>query len=116
MEKCKSLLSAGLNLLIFPEGIRSSNSRLMPFADMAFRLAIEHQVPIIPIVIHSDRPFLNRQPGSYFPHKPVQFRIRILPPIPTLNEPDSHRLSDLASRQMTTVLNLWDQPQPSQTP
>ncbi len=115
INKCKTLLTAGMNLLIFPEGIRSSNSRLMPFADLAFRLAIELKVPIIPIVIHSDRPFLNRQPGSYFPHKPVQFRIRILAPIPTLDERDSHRLSDLVSRQMTAQLNTWDQAPPNES-
>lgn len=108
MDKCKALLSAGMNLLIFPEGIRASSSRLLPFADLAFRIAIEQGAPIVPIVIHSDRPFLNRQPGSYFPPETVLFRIRILEPISTTAEQDPHRLSDTVSRQMTTILDQWN--------
>jgi len=108
LDKCRELLASGMNLLIFPEGMRASSSRLMPFADLAFRVAIEQGVPIVPVVIHSDRPFLNRQPGSYFPPETVQFRIRVLSPIPTQTERNPHRLSDTVSRQMASVLADWD--------
>jgi 1-acyl-sn-glycerol-3-phosphate acyltransferase len=108
MDKCRSVLNAGMSLLIFPEGLRTSASRLMPFAPVAFRLAIEQGVPVVPVVIHSDRPFLNRQPGSYFPPELVRFRIRVLPPLATTGERDPSRLADTAARQMAGLLEAWD--------
>ncbi len=113
LDKCRQLLASGMNLLIFPEGIRASSSQLMPFADLAFRVAIEQGCPIVPVVIHSDRPFLNRITGSYFPPETVLFRIRILAPIATTTERDPHRLSDLVSRQMSAILKTWNHPAPN---
>jgi 1-acyl-sn-glycerol-3-phosphate acyltransferase len=53
MEKGGAELDAGHNLVIFPEGgIMSKNPPQMArFKDGAFRLAIEKQVPIVPITI-----------------------------------------------------------------
>lgn len=113
MDKCRKLLAAGMNLLIFPEGLRASTSRLMPFADFAFHIALEHGVPVVPIAIQSDRPFLNRQPGSYFPPDVARFRIRVLAPIDTPTERDTHRLSDTAYRRMGAVLDEWDHVNPA---
>lgn len=42
------LLDAGWNLLIYPEGRRSVDGFLGRFADLAARLAIRHQVPLVP--------------------------------------------------------------------
>lgn len=53
LEKCADELDQGHNLVIFPEG--GIVSRQMPkmsrFKDGAFRLAIEKQIPIVPITI-----------------------------------------------------------------
>lgn len=108
MDKCRTVLNAGMSLLIFPEGLRTSSSRLMPFAPVAFRLAIEQGIPIVPVVIHSDRPFLNRQPGSYFPPEIVRFRIRVLPPLATTAERDPGRLADTVAHRMADLLDAWD--------
>lgn len=45
-------------LLLFPEGKRHANSKLMPFKKGAFHLAIESQTPIQPVVV-SKYYFLN---------------------------------------------------------
>lgn len=108
LDKGRKLLRSGVSLLVFPEGIRASSSRLMPFSDFAFRLACTENVPCIPLVIHSDRPFLNRQPGSYFPPDVVRFRIRILPPVAIPPDKDPRLLSDTVSRQMAPVLARLD--------
>jgi 1-acyl-sn-glycerol-3-phosphate acyltransferase len=108
MDKCRRLMSNGMSLLIFPEGRRTSSIRLMPFADFAFRMAAERGVPIVPVVIQSDRPFLNRQGGSYFPPETVQYRIRFLEPIHTLSERDPGRLSDIAAHRMAAELAIMD--------
>ncbi|GAB4239217.1 MAG: hypothetical protein Tsb0034_15200 [Ekhidna sp.] len=49
--KARNELSDGFSLGFFPEGgIRSSNfPKMVDFKDGAFRLAVEHQTPIVPV-------------------------------------------------------------------
>lgn len=53
MEKCAVELDAGHNLVIFPEGgiLSKRPPEMARFKDGAFRLAIEKQVPIVPVTI-----------------------------------------------------------------
>lgn len=51
MSRCGVYLERGAPVMIFPEGTRSRTDELLPFKDGAFRLAIEHQVPILPLAI-----------------------------------------------------------------
>ncbi len=80
-EKCADELDAGHNLVIFPEG--GINSRRPPemarFKDGAFRLAIEKQIPIVPVTIPynwiispDDGKFLlNRHENMIIFHDPI---------------------------------------------
>ena len=76
-----SELKQGISVLIFPEGTRNrSKNPLMPFFDGAFELAIEAQVPIMPVVLTNIRKMnkvdtLLVQPGT--------MEITHLPPINT---------------------------------
>jgi 1-acyl-sn-glycerol-3-phosphate acyltransferase len=45
-------LRSDMNVLIFPEGTRSSDGHLLPFRKGAFFLAAETGAPIVPVVIH----------------------------------------------------------------
>jgi 1-acyl-sn-glycerol-3-phosphate acyltransferase len=45
------LVNSGKALVIFPEGGRSKTGALMPYKQGAFRLALTHGVPIIPVAI-----------------------------------------------------------------
>ena len=63
-------LKLGISILIFPEGTRNrTKDPLIPFYDGAFELAIEAQVPILPVVLTNIRK-INRvdtllvQPGT----------------------------------------------------
>lgn len=46
------LLRRGRALVIFPEGGRTRTGKLMPFKMGAFRLALAHSVPIVPVTIN----------------------------------------------------------------
>lgn len=51
MQQLKSVLSSGTSIFVYPEGtFNESEAPTLPFHDGAFRLAIEHQAPILPIV------------------------------------------------------------------
>lgn len=52
MEHLKEVLRSGISILIFPEGTQNRTDQpLQPFYDGAFRIAIEMQQPILPMVI-----------------------------------------------------------------
>jgi 1-acyl-sn-glycerol-3-phosphate acyltransferase len=51
MEQCKVWLGRRVSVMIFPEGTRAGDGQLGPFKDGAFRLAIETQLPILPLAV-----------------------------------------------------------------
>ena len=66
--------------MLFPEGTRSRDGELQPFKDGAFRLAIDAQVPVLPIAIEGTRDC--RPTGSWWFGR-ARARARILAPVPT---------------------------------
>ena len=81
VQKAQELLAAGRNMIVFPEGTRSVTGRLLPYRDIAFRLARAAGVPIVPVVLHSDLPFMAKRPGSIFPPRTINFTMRFLEPV-----------------------------------
>jgi 1-acyl-sn-glycerol-3-phosphate acyltransferase len=57
-------LEEGISLVIYPEGTISPEGKLKPFKNGAFKLAIEKQVPIVPVVNLNNWKFL--QNGGFF--------------------------------------------------
>ncbi len=53
-------LRAGLHLMVFPEGTRSPDGRLLPFRKGAFFLATETGAPIVPVVIRGTAAMMKR--------------------------------------------------------
>jgi 1-acyl-sn-glycerol-3-phosphate acyltransferase len=47
----KAALASGHNVLIFPEGTRSGDGRLLPFKKGPFHLAMESQASVVPITL-----------------------------------------------------------------
>jgi 1-acyl-sn-glycerol-3-phosphate acyltransferase len=52
LEQAKKTLANGVSLIIFPEGTRSRDGKLLPFRPGPFSMAIESGVPITPITVH----------------------------------------------------------------
>lgn len=73
-------LKAGNSFLIFPEGTRSRSGDLLPFKKGGFIMAIEAQVPVVPVAISGGRAAMRK--GSPIV-RPVHVTVRIGRPVPT---------------------------------
>ncbi|MCW2117949.1 lysophospholipid acyltransferase family protein [Flavobacterium sp. 7A] len=81
-KQAQMRLSRGLSVCIFPEGGVPEDESLVldTFKDGAFRLAIEHQIPILPITFADNK---KRFSYSFFSGSPGIMRAKIHTPIAT---------------------------------
>jgi len=70
-----------VKLWIFPEGTRGHEEELLPFKKGAFHLAIQGQLPIVPVVFSSYAPFYNKKEKKFLNDGFVI--TDVLDPIPT---------------------------------
>lgn len=52
LKKAKQRMKGGISLVVFPEGRRSSDEKLLPFKRGGFLLAIKTQTSIVPVTIN----------------------------------------------------------------
>lgn len=94
----------GYSLLIFPEGTRSRDGNLLPFKKGAARIAIDTQLPLLPVVLEgSDR---ISTPNSKVVH-PGHVRVRILEPIETEGMTNRDNLNALANQLEQSITNNY---------
>lgn len=75
LQKTAWLLKLGKTVVIFPEGARTRDGRLLPFKKGFAILSKELSVPVVPVVIEGT--FKAMPIGSFFP-KPYKIRVRFL--------------------------------------
>lgn len=81
-KRAQQKLNMGLSVCIFPEGgvPDDMNVKLDEFKDGAFRLAIEHQIPIAPVTFHDNK---KRFSYDFFSGSPGKMRAKVHTVIPT---------------------------------
>ncbi|MBC8111072.1 MAG: 1-acyl-sn-glycerol-3-phosphate acyltransferase [Verrucomicrobia bacterium] len=112
MAEMKKCLENGISIFIFPEGTTNkSEETLTKFHDGAFRLAIEAQVPLIPLVIRNTANLLPPNKANVYPGLVTT---QLLEPIPTLGleKSDVAMLKEKVYRQMENKLEEAYEPNP----
>jgi 1-acyl-sn-glycerol-3-phosphate acyltransferase len=84
-------LGDGIGILFFPEGTRSLDGRLLPFKKGAFRIAIDADLPVLPVTLVGTRDVMPAKTLHLFPGK---VRMVVHPPIEH-REIDLEHLRDL---------------------
>ncbi|KAL7087909.1 hypothetical protein ACP275_13G097100 [Erythranthe tilingii] len=79
-EAANAVAKNNLSLIVFPEGTRSKNGRLLPFKKGFVHLAMQTGMPIIPMVLTGTHRAWRK--GSLHV-RPVPLTVRYLPPIRT---------------------------------
>jgi len=75
-EEARRRMSDGLDICIFPEGLVPDDESVVlnEFKNGAFRLAIEHQIPIVPMTFYDCK---KRFPYTFFSGSPGKLRVKI---------------------------------------
>lgn len=98
MENAQKVLRGGMSLMIFPEGARTMNGKMRPFKRGAFRLALEFNLPVVPVTIDGAfdvMPRFKRIP------RPGHIRITIHKPIPPTE--NGHDLTQVMSESFAAI-------------
>ncbi|WP_432412219.1 lysophospholipid acyltransferase family protein [Rasiella sp. SM2506] len=80
--RAQNKLNQGLSVCIFPEGGVPENENILldTFKDGAFRLAIEHHIPIAPMIFHDNK---KRFSYTFLSGSPGKMRVKAQKSIPT---------------------------------
>lgn len=103
-ERAQKRIQQGLSICIFPEGgVPEEHIVLDEFKDGAFRIAIEHQLPIVPMVFYDNK---KRFSYTFFSGSPGKMRAKILPVILTQGKTlgDKNELKQQARKMILFAL------------
>lgn len=107
MDHLKKILSLGISILIFPEGTQNrTKEKLQPFYDGAFRIAVETQEPLLPVVVVGANKLM---PPGTIPLRPGKIKIVVGKAIPTqgLGLGDVSALKEQVRNEMLRMLSEY---------
>lgn len=80
VQQIHDRLDKGVSVMILPEGTRSPDGELLPFRNGAFRIAIDRQIPILPVAVAGTREAMAKH-SLRFNH--ARAIARVLEPVET---------------------------------
>lgn len=109
MARARRYLGRGMHVMIFPEGTRSRDGKLLPFKPGAFRLAVEAGAPVLPVAVCGTAEGMPK--GSPWV-RPARPRIRILDPVETagMAAGDVERLRDDVRERIAAAIRVLGSP------
>jgi len=107
-QKLTAAIQRGMSIFLYPEGTRNrTQNPLKEFYDGAFKIAVEQQTPIMPMVTINSR-FINRLDSFWL--WPGTYHVHFLPAVETvgLNEEDVPALREKVYRLMEETILKFD--------
>lgn len=95
------VLQHGLHMVIYPEGTRSSDGRLLPFKKGPFHLAIDSGVPVVPVTLLGT---FESWPKTRFALRPGTATVVFHPPINPGSYPDRESLMEAVRDSIASSL------------
>jgi 1-acyl-sn-glycerol-3-phosphate acyltransferase len=107
LKRWRALVSEGLSLIIYAEGTRSADGRVARFKAGSFLLAIEAQLPIVPVAVIGTRAVM---PKGRLRTEPADVRLIVHDPIqpPAIEAPTIQDAKALADRVHAIVAGAVD--------
>ena len=99
INAAKQRIVDGTSVLFFPEGTRSRTTIMRPFKKGAFRMALDLQLPILPVTIMGTRKILPSDTTNLYPGRAT---MTIHPPI-AIDEYDSTTLGELMAHTRKVI-------------
>ncbi|MGA9768609.1 MAG: lysophospholipid acyltransferase family protein [Blastocatellia bacterium] len=97
-------LRRGKSFVVYPEGTRSPDGRLLPFKKGAFMMAIDAGVPVVPVTISGATRIMPKAQVRVYPST---VRITVHDPIST-SDYSKENVAELMERARTKVLSELD--------
>ncbi len=102
LDQLKKILAEGISILLFAEGTQNrSKEILQPFKDGAFRVAIDTQMPVLPMVVIGAGPLM---PPGTIKLKPGKIKIIVAPEISITDETQINELKQRTFRVMKKMI------------
>jgi 1-acyl-sn-glycerol-3-phosphate acyltransferase len=73
--QCAQYLRQRCSVVFFPEGTRSRDGQVLPFSEGPFRLAVQEQVPILPLVVEGSGTALPRKSWLFGKTQDIHLRV-----------------------------------------
>jgi 1-acyl-sn-glycerol-3-phosphate acyltransferase len=61
IQRASEVLHSGVNIIVFPEGTRSSDGKLLPFKKGPFHMAMESGVAVVPMTIYGTETMMPKK-------------------------------------------------------
>ncbi len=108
-DRAEKRLSQGLSICIFPEGGVPEDESIVldSFKDGAFRLAVEHEIPIVPLTFADNKKLFSY---TFLSGKPGVMRVKIHPFFDTKNKPSEYKktVKEEVRQVILNQLNIYN--------
>jgi 1-acyl-sn-glycerol-3-phosphate acyltransferase len=105
INKAKKNIVNGTSIIFFPEGTRSKDGKIGAFKKGAFKIAIDLQLPILPITINGTRKIL---PSNSMNLLPGCAEMIVHPPI-SISAYTDRNLEELMDKTRTVIISAFRQ-------
>jgi len=103
LERLKKILTEGISILLFAEGTQNRTKEILqPFKDGAFRLAVDTQMPVLPMVVIGAGKLM---PPGTINLRPGLIKIIVAPEISTSGLTDLNQLKQQTFEVMKNMIS-----------